>query len=137
MAIVDYAGFVTECLVEDGFPARKDGWVLKHTDNGKQYHRVSGQWVDMEMGLSFAPPTKSGLVVTGADGTSNIAFGTRFVDDAYTVALTCIDNGTQPVIALLVSKTRNGFTLISRSTRSGQPTSGISISWLATRNYNA
>ena len=137
MAIVDYAGFVTECLVEDGFPARRDGWMLKHTDNGKQYLRVSGQWVNMEMGLSFAPPTKSGSVVTGTDGTASIVFGTPFVDNAYTVALTCSDNGNQPIIAVLVSKTKNGFSIITRSTRSGQATSNITVSWLATRNYNA
>ena len=110
--------------------------MLKHTDNGKQYHRVSGEWVDMELGLSFAPPTKSGLVVTGADGISTIVFGTAFVDDAFTVALTCRDLGTDPVIAVIVSKTRSGFSLITRSTRSGQPKPNVTVSWLATRNYN-
>jgi hypothetical protein len=97
MAIIDYAD-LTECLSTDGFPTRPDGWKLKHTDTGRQYHMVSEVWVDMDLGFSFAPPTKSGSVVTDGDGLASVVFGTPFIDNAYTVALTCNATGINMVI---------------------------------------
>ncbi|MHA2065742.1 MAG: hypothetical protein ACXABY_15300 [Candidatus Thorarchaeota archaeon] len=135
MAIIDYAD-LTECLSTDGFPDRADGWKLKHTDSGKQYLRVTGVWVDMELGLSFAPPTKSGTITTDGAGQASIVFGQPFIDDAYTVALTCADNGTQVVVAHVVDKSASGFSIYTRSARSGQLAGSITVSWLATRNYN-
>lgn len=136
MAIVDYAGFVTVCTSVDGFPTRADGWVLKHTDNGRQYHRVSGQWIDMELGLSFAPPTKSGSTLTDVDGTAAIAFGTPFVDSQYIVMLTCLDpGGTQTAVAFVETKTKDGFTVQAKN-KNGNPAGMATVTWLATRIYN-
>ena len=138
MAVVDYGNVLTECLTTDGFPIRPDGWFLKHLDTGQTYFRRDGAWELLALGLSFAPPTKSGRVVTDAAGEAVIAFVTPFIDNVYTIALTCGDNGIQPIIALMVEREPTGFTLIVRNTRTGQPvTTGISVAWLATKDYNA
>ena len=136
MAIVNYAGSITECLTTDGFPSRPNGWFLKHIDNGKQYHRVGDEWKDMELGLSFAPPTKSGVITTDVGGAAVVTFGTPFVDDDYTVVLTC-GNAAPPPVAQLVSKASSGFEMQTRNAKTGLALGVVPVSWLATRNYNA
>lgn len=137
MTIKDFGGFLSSGLSADGFPVRPDGWILIHVDTGDTYNRRSGQWQQLGLGLSFAPPTKSGLVQTDENGIADITFATPFVDDLYTVALTCGDEGGLPNVALVSSRLATGFSIITRSTQSGQPTEQVTVSWLATRNYNA
>lgn len=136
MAVVDYANFIVECLTSDGFPVRDDGWLLKHVDTGQQYIRVSGEWKSLALGLSFAPPTKSGSVVTDADGVAEIVFGTPFIDDAYTIVMTCGNTYPSPVVQT-TGQTANGFSMQSRYARTGEALGSVPVAWLATRNYNA
>lgn len=138
MAIVDYPN-LTECLSSDGFPVRPDGWFLKFVDTGVIHHRISGAWVDWGMGLSFAPPTKSGRITTNGAGVFNVVFATPFYDDQYSVQLSCQDIGThknQPM-AFKHNLTANGFSIQTRDSNKGDPMGNIVVSWLATRNFNA
>jgi len=134
MAIVDFPN-LTECLESDGFPARDNGWFLKHLDTGRVYHRVAGEWVDWGLGLSFAPPTKSGTLITDNDGNATVVFGTPFVDNLYTVALTCSNEGV-PVSAYVTIKNANGFSLVTKSPRSHRGVRDVTVSWLATKDFN-
>ena len=138
MAVVDYANFVTECLTSDGSPERSDGWLLKHTDTGYQYIHVSGTWLSLALGLSFAPPTKGGRVTTDASGLATVTFGTPFVDDGYAVILTCGDlGGMQPPLAVMVSRSASGFSIKTYYSRTGNSVGNVIVSWLATRDFNA
>jgi hypothetical protein len=137
MAIVDYAGFVTECLSTDGFPTRDDGWLLKYTDTGAQYIRISGAWQSLGLGLSFAPPTKSGSVTTNSSGLATIAFTAPFSDTNYSVILTCQSaSGTTIPTAVVTARTASGFSLRSVRTSTGAVLGSILVYWKATRNSN-
>jgi hypothetical protein len=138
MAIVDYGGTVTECLLSDGFPERPDGWFLKHLDTSITYFRRSGVWVECVLGLSFAPATKSGRVTTDGSGDAEIIFGTPFIDDEYSIALSCLDCGGPPARPPLVYKyarTKDGFKIKTR-TINGIVYGNVEVSWLATRDFN-
>lgn len=134
MAIVDYPG-LTLCLVSDGFPDRDDGWHLSHIDTGDQYIRVAGTWETRGLGYSFAPPTKSGIATTNALGRAGVRFGTPFVDDAYTVALTCTYDGSS-ALAMVDTKVAAGFSMRTFDPATGNAKGDVIVSWLATRNYN-
>lgn len=137
MAIVDYANFICECLTTDGYPDRADGWLLKHTDTGEQYIHVSGAWQTLRLGLSFAPPTKSGQVTTDANAVAAIVFGTPFIDDSYTIALSCEAKYGTPPLAMFYDKSAAGFGVWTVNSRNGANLPSILVSWVATRNYNA
>ena len=137
MAVVDYANFIVEALETDGFPDRVDAWQLRQTDTGEQYIHVGGAWLSLALGLSFAPPTKSGQVVTNANAVATVTFGTPFKDANYTVSLTCqYPGGNQPPIALITSKTADGFTIQTVYSRTGNNSANITVCWLCTRNHN-
>lgn len=135
MAIVDYPG-LTSCLSSDGFPARDDGWHLNHVDTGEQYICIAGAWEARGLGYSFAPPTKSGTATSNARGQAAIRFGTPFVDDAYTVALTCTYAGAS-ALAMVDAKVAAGFSVLTLDPATGDALANVSFSWLATRSYNA
>ena len=137
MAFIDYPNLTTG-LVSDGFPDKPNGWFLKHLDDGSIYHRVAGEWVDWELGLSFAPPTKSGDLVTDEQGDASVVFGTPFFDDIYSVALTCspAPNPRRVPVALLVSKTSEGFTIKTVNAEDGRPLWNVKVSWLCTQDFN-
>ena len=44
MSVTDYPGYST-CLSGDTKPAKADGWLLKETDTGNNFTRISGAWV--------------------------------------------------------------------------------------------
>jgi hypothetical protein len=134
--IIDYPN-LTEMLSTDGvYPDRPNGWFLKVLDTGETFHRISGEWEPWGLGLSFAPPTKSGQVQTDNNGEASIVFGTPFYDDSYTVALTCSDEGV-PVSAYVVSKIADGFSIITCDPKKHEDrVRDVFVSWLATRNFN-
>jgi hypothetical protein len=134
MAFTEYPN-LSSGIVSDGFPDRPDGWFLKHLDNGKIYHRVAGEWVDWGLGLSFAPPTKSGSVITDNDGVATVTFAIPFYDNNYTIALTCSDEGI-PVVAYLSSRNPDGFSIITRNPRNHRTVRDATVSWLATKDFN-
>lgn len=138
MAIKDYSTFITEALTSDGFPERADGWLLKHTDTGLQYIRRSGQWEELSLGLSFAPPTKSGDAVTDDDGEGSVTFGTPFIDDDYSIQFSCsLPANERSVVVLFTSQNANGFTFVTQeATRRSRRVGNIEVTWLATRSFN-
>ena len=138
MAIKDFANFITEALTSDGFPERDDGWLLKYIDTGVQYIRRNGAWEELSLGLSFAPPTKSGIETTDNDGNGEIVFGTPFIDNDYSVQFSCnFPQNERSVASFVVEKTQSGFTFITlETTRRSRPVGNITVSWLATRSFN-
>jgi hypothetical protein len=138
MAIVDYAGMIVQCLSSDGKPVRPDGWTLSWIDTGEQFFHRDGAWELMGLGYSFAPPTKSGRITTDANGLYSVVFSTGFVDDLYSVALSCQDIGTKKAQPMAFKKdiTATGFTIQTRDTQKGDPMPNIIVSWVATRMHN-
>ena len=137
MAFTEYPN-LTVGLEFDGFPSRADGWFLKHVDTGNVFHRINGEWITWELGLSFAPPTKSGDAITDTDGNASIVFGSPFYDDEYSVALTCsvLPDPKRVPVALLVSKDSLGFTFKTVNPSDGKPLTGVGVSWLCTQDFN-
>ena len=118
-------------------PEAKNGQIFKELDTGESYHLRSGTWFYVNLGLSFIKATKSGRIVTDVSGFYNITFSTPFINDQYTVALSCDDAGTtQPAMALFSNITKNGFDIRSRYSRTGNIRPTTVVSWLATRNYD-
>lgn len=70
---------------EDG---ARDGHFYKELDSGESYHRVSGIWEYVNLGLSFIKATKSGEIVTDANGQAHVSFTTPFINTSYGINLT-------------------------------------------------
>ena len=114
----------------------KDGHIFKQLDTGESYIMRKGKWHFINLGLSFIKATKSGRVVTDANGNYHVTFTTPFINDQYSVALSCQDSGTSPAIASKLNKTINGFDIYTINSRSGAVVANQVVSWLATRDYN-
>jgi hypothetical protein len=137
MAIEDFDN-LTEALSSDGLLDKPDGWFWKEVDTGIVYHRVKGEWRSWGLGLSFAPPTKSGILITDDDGLGEVAFGDPFVDDNYSVQLSCnLPQNGRSIVALIMNKDKNGFTLVTQeASRRSREVENVTVSWLATRSFN-
>jgi hypothetical protein len=137
MAIRDFDN-LTEALSSDGLLDRPDGWFWKQTDTGNVFHRVSGAWEPWGLGLSFAPPTKSGIATTDGDGNGEVSFGSPFIDSDYSVQLTCDQpDNERSVVAMLIDQEANRFTFVTRrATRLSQEVGNVTVTWLATRSFN-
>ena len=139
MAAVLLSDFVWEGLstempsYEEG---ARDGHVYKQLDTGESYIRRAGAWQFINLGLAYIKATKSGRLTTGAGGVGSVIFTTPFIDDEYSVALTCADPGTPMVIAYTSTRSATGFSIITRGIPSGLPQSGVTVSWLCTRDYD-
>lgn len=138
MAAVILADTVWEGTKEDRLliTTMREGHYFKELDTGETYIYRAGAWDYVNLGLSFIKATKSGRTTTDGNGISDILFTTPIIDTDYTVALTCQDNGIQPVCGFFSGIATTGFRITTRNTRSGQPVGNIDVSWLATRNYN-
>lgn len=140
MTVVYIGGTLIECMSTDTKPTAPDGWFLKEIDSGISYIRCNGEWVSLGLGLSFIMATKSGQVTTDASGEYLATFDTPFCSNDYSVALTCTEIIPSPQngvpIAYVSVRTENGFTIQTFGSKSGNKWPGISVSWLATRNYN-
>jgi hypothetical protein len=122
----------------DTLPGIAGGHIYKQLDTGESYIRVSGAWEYINLGLAFIKATKSGRVTTDGSGIAEITFNTPFINNEYSIALSCEDPGGPPVrgaIAYKYDRAPTGFKIITRNT-SGIPVGGIVVSWLATRDYN-
>jgi hypothetical protein len=138
MAIL-LADFVWEgtSVERPGVVGARDGHIYKELDTGESYVRVSGEWKNINLGLSFIKATKSGLVTTNASGVYAVVFTTPFISDEYTVAFGIRDAGSSMVVAAYFSDiTPGGFSIQTRNVRTGLPVGDVVVSWLATRNYN-
>lgn len=140
MTVVYIGGTLIECLSTDTKPDAPDGWFLKEIDSGISYIRRNGEWVSLGLGLSFIMATKSGQIVTDANGEYTLVFDTPFCSNDYSIALTCSDTTPQPQngvpIALVCNCAECGFKIKTYGSKSGNKWPGVSVSWLATRNYN-
>ena len=115
----------------------RDGHIIKELDTGESYIRRSGVWTFINLGLSFIKATKSGRITTDADGQYHVSFVTPFINNEYTVAMSCEDRGQlKPVSAYFSNIAIEGFDIQTREAPNGQAVGSIVVSWLATRNYN-
>jgi hypothetical protein len=115
---------------------KTDGHIYKELDTGESYIHRGGDWEFINLGLAFIKATKSGNATSDATGDYTVTFNTPFIDNNYSVALTCTDPGGPPgVIAYVVSKTINNFVIKTRNF-AGAQTGNTPFSWLATRDYN-
>ena len=113
----------------------RDGHFYKQLDTGESYYRRDGEWVFINLGLSFIKATKSGTVTTDGDGMAHVTFVTPLIDTDYGVALTTVYDGT-PTIAQKENLSVDGFDIRTFKSKNGQVAAGITVSWLATRHYN-
>lgn len=115
----------------------RDGHYLKELDTGESYIRRYGIWEFVNLGLSFIKATKSGRIITDANGFYHVIFVTPFINDQYGVSISCEDRGeVKPVIVTEANKTINGFDIYTRNSKTGVVEGSIPVSWLATRHYN-
>jgi hypothetical protein len=93
MSAILYGDFTWEGLQSEmaGVAAR-DGQIYKQMDTGSTYLHKAGVWEFISLGLSYIAPTKSARITTDESGYFHVDFVTPFIDDGYTVALTCQDN---------------------------------------------
>lgn len=136
--MIRYGEWVWEGLSTETKPGETegalDGHVYKELDTGESYTRIAGAWQFINLGLSFIKATKSGMVVTDANGDYAVSFVTPFINDQYGVALSVEYTGNVTT-AYALNKTANGFA-IKTLKKNGKAVGGITVSWLATRNYN-
>jgi hypothetical protein len=135
-----YSNFVWEGLSTGTKPTyeegARDGHLFKELDKGLTYIRRLGIWESMGVGLSFIMATKSGLITTNSSGYYDVIFVTPFINDQYTVSLTCKDGtSTKVTIVTFDSIATGGFRIWTRKTN-GNIQPNVIVSWLATRNYN-
>jgi len=141
MAATLYANFVWEGTAPEmlpDLPGVYDGHIYKQLDTGESFIRVGGEWQYINLGLAFIKATKSGRVITDGSGLAEVMFNTPFIDDEYSIALSCIDPGgppARPAIAFKYGRTTFGFMIVTRNVH-GIPYPNIEGSWLATRDYN-
>jgi len=134
------SNFVWEGTSIEGFPTVEqgamDGHILKQLDTGESYIRRYGVWEYINLGLSYIKATKSDFCITDENGFYHVAFTTPFINDQYTVQLTPIDTGSEKIInAKPFNLTKDGFDIYTRN-KNGVSEPGITVFWLATRNYN-
>lgn len=114
-----------------------DGHIFKELDTGDTYERQAGVWINLSIGTSYIRATKSGSITTDGSGIYNVVFVTNFKDTNYTIQLCCAEDGTtQPARAGFSLLTTSGFRITTRYTRTGNIKPSVTVSWLATRNYN-
>jgi hypothetical protein len=117
----------------------RDGQFYKELDTGESYIRRFGTWHFINLGLSFIKATKSGSIVTAANGTYSVAFTTPFISSDYGIALTVREQSwgnDRGCIAYYSSIAPTGFNITTRDVRQGNTIGGVTVSWLATRHYN-
>lgn len=128
----------TASEMTDILPYLADGHIYKQLDTGESYIRRNGVWTFINPGLAFIKATKSGRATTDANGIATIVFTTPFINNEYTVSLSCSDPGGPPAklaVAYKFDRSTAGFSIVTRGTNA-QPVGGIEVSWLATRDYD-
>lgn len=114
-----------------------DGHVLKELDTGESYIRRYGTWENINLGLSFIKATKSGSLVTDVNGFAHVTFNTPFISNQYNVTLSVKDMGSvKPAIVFWDNILSTGFDIQTRDSKKGDPFGLVTVSWLATRDYN-
>lgn len=131
-----WEGLSSEMDGMDGI-AGIDGHFYKQLDTGAVYQRVAGEWVFLDAGFSFVKATKSGIVTTDSEGSALVIFNTPFIDAEYTVALTLDYPGDKTArLPYVVNKTASGFMVTVTDGKGHTITEEVTLSWLATRDYN-
>jgi len=114
-----------------------NGQIFKELDTGESYHLRHGVWHYVNLGLSFIKATKSGRITTDASGIFDVVFATPFINDQYTVALTCEYSGTKTLgVAFFSNLASTGFRITTYDTAKKAVIGDTVVSWLATRNYD-
>jgi hypothetical protein len=116
---------------------KRDGHIFKESDTGESYLHRNGDWEFINLGLSFIKATKSGRITTDGSGFYHVDFVTPFIDDLYTVALSCKEIPTKEIpLAVFDNLTVNGFDIYSYNIVKKTLEGNIVVSWLCTRDYN-
>jgi len=131
-----WEGISTDPKPANGVDGARDGHIFKELDTGESYIRRNGSDYYINLGLSFIKATKSGRITTDANGSYHVSFVTPFINNLYTVALSCQEYGTQPAIASFNNIAINGFDIQTRYSRTGNVRPSTVVSWVATRDYN-
>ena len=128
-----WEGTGTHPTYEEG---ARDGHFLKEIDTGESYFRKGDLWAYINLGLSFIKATKSGNIDTDGAGYIHVSFTTPFINNEYSVALSCQDTGeTKATNAYWGNLATTGFDIYTRN-KSGTLEPNSLVSWVATRNYN-
>jgi len=117
----------------------RDGQFYKELDTGESYIRINGIFTFINLGLSFIKATKSGRVITDAQGSYHVTFATPFISTEYSVVLSCEDQdwgGYYGAIAYKYNLETTGFDITTKDTKHGDNLGGVTVAWLATRHYN-
>ena len=129
-------GYLIESTEDEGLPEPQEGAYCKFVDSGEVYYCFHGGWHPYGLGLSYAPPTKSGVVTSDTNGDASVVFGIPFIDDNYTIALSCkVKNEKYPVANWTV-KNADGFSVHVTNPLTGAKVASVDVSWLCTRNHN-
>ena len=116
---------------------KSDGHIFKELDTGESYIHRGGGWEFINLGLAFIKATKSGCITTDASGNCHVSFTTPFIDDEYTVALSCREIPSKEIpLAVFKNLTPLGFDIVTYSAVKKTEEGNVVTSWLATRNYN-
>jgi tetrahydromethanopterin S-methyltransferase subunit A len=104
-------------------------------DTGESYIRSEGVWTFINLGLSFIKATKSGQVITNNLGIADVVFNSPFITPIdYHIVLGSSDSGN--IVGCYSSNlTAYGFRITTRD-KNGHVEGNISVSWVATRDYN-
>jgi len=130
-----WEGVSTETKPNIGTGGR-NGHFFKELDTGETYLLRNGVWDFVNLGFSFIRATKSGRATTNATGDWSITFATPFIDDQYSIALSCEDPGIPPgYIAYFHTRTKFGFSVKTRNF-AGAVKGNVPFSYLATRDYD-
>ena len=122
----------------DVLPGIRDGHFYKQSDTGESYFRRDNAWEFINLGLSFIKATKSGSVVTDGVGFYHVAFSTPFADANYTVALSVANQNWGArggCIAYTLNLATTGFDILTKDVTNVR-FAGVTVSWLATRDYD-
>jgi hypothetical protein len=93
-----------------------------------------GNWI--WEGLSNDPKPTKAQGANDGHGHYLVTFVTPFSNEDYSVTLSVMDSSSATPIPSFLNITMYGFDIYSRNSRSGQLVGNVTISWLATKNYN-
>ena len=131
-----YEGLSTETKPTLALGA-KNGQIFKELDTGESYHLRGGTWKYVNLGLSFIKATKSGRITTNASGLYTVTFATPFINNEYTVALTCEYSASKVLaVGYFSNLSASGFTITTYDVVKKAIVGDTVVSWLATRNYD-
>ena len=116
-------------------PSALNGHMFKELDTGKSYTLISGVWQPINLGLDPVNTTKSGIVVSNANGESTVTFNSPYIDTNYSISLSPILT-SNPKIAAASNISTTGFKVTVYRAKTEAIAPSVTIHWVTTRHYN-